>query len=167
MKFVLTVHIPDESARPGVDVAQSLRETASVIETQNPLIPGDLEDRLTGEHKAHWETWGYIPLVTAPIIDTFGPNPGPVGEGEFGISLTGNFFKEGMQLYIDGAPINHTDVYSQWSITGGMNKPPTARTCQAVLMYDGIGYAGFQWPFTEAAEEPPAPEELPAPDQPA
>lgn len=149
MRFVLTINISDDVHSPGIPIAQILREVEPVVETANPLVRGTLLDRLTGEIRAEWEVWGLVPLVTEPIITTYGPDPGPVGEGTFGFSLTGNFFPQGAVLYLDGVPYQ-TDVYSQWSITGNGPMRKTPGIAKAMLVYDGLGYAHFDWVFAAA-----------------
>jgi hypothetical protein len=149
MRFVLTVDIPDEVHEPGIPIAQIMREVEPVVEAASPLANGKLLDRQSGATRAEWTVFGGVPLATAPIITSYGPNPGPVGEGTFGFSLTGNFFPQGAVLYIDGAPVQ-TDVYSQWSITGNAPMQAQPGTAKAMLVFDGLGYAHFDWVFGAA-----------------
>lgn len=54
MKFFVRIDIPEAVARPGIPVAQVLREMTPVIETMIPLVSGRLPHRLTGETLAEW-----------------------------------------------------------------------------------------------------------------
>src|SRR4051812_39614395 len=92
MRFLLTIDLPDPViGRPGIPIAQMLREIEPVVEHANPLQSGKLLDRLTGETRAMWEVQGLVP-IGAPIINTWAPDPGPVGDENetVGFSLTGN-----------------------------------------------------------------------------
>jgi hypothetical protein len=53
-RLLLTIDLPDTTVRPGIPMAQMLREIEPVIELANPLVDGKLLDRLTGEPRAEW-----------------------------------------------------------------------------------------------------------------
>jgi hypothetical protein len=51
---MLTMELPDTMVRPGITIAQAMREIEPVVEMANPLADGKLVDRLTGEMRATW-----------------------------------------------------------------------------------------------------------------
>lgn len=61
MKIVITINLPDSApgmSRPGIPMAQVMREIAPVIERMNPLVSGVWFDRLSGLREAEWVVTG-------------------------------------------------------------------------------------------------------------
>jgi hypothetical protein len=57
MQFVLTINMPTVPDRPGIPIAQILREVTPVVELQIPVRASHTyNDRLYGTTKATW-TW--------------------------------------------------------------------------------------------------------------
>lgn len=50
----LKIDIPNYVMRPGVPMAQVMREVLPIIETMIPMKSGFMPDRITGETKAEW-----------------------------------------------------------------------------------------------------------------
>jgi hypothetical protein len=108
----------------------------------------------TSSESARFDDLG---VPTVPIIETYAPNPGPVGVGPFGFSITGNFFHERTAVTFDGVPAEMTDVFSQWTITGTGPMRETAGTVRVALLCDGIEYVPFDWDFGDPVEPPVEP----------
>jgi hypothetical protein len=65
MRFVLTIDLPEDiQGRPGIPIAQCLREIEPVVEQAMPLTDGKLADRLTGATRA---TWQYFEVTPEPV----------------------------------------------------------------------------------------------------
>jgi hypothetical protein len=143
--FILTVNVHDDLDRHSQRVATIMRAVAPIIERMNPLTAGQFNDRLSGETLASWLAG--IPKGP-PLIETYGPNPGPVGEGDVGFNLTGNYFATDTELYLDGEPVKDTYVYSTWTITGNMVKQKAPCTAKAMLVTGGLGYCHWDWKFS-------------------
>lgn len=52
------IEVPSFVKRPGVPIAQTLREITPVIELMIPLASGNYRDRISGEVKAEWTVEG-------------------------------------------------------------------------------------------------------------
>lgn len=76
MRLVLEMYFPDDANRPGVIVAQTMREVEPVIERMIPLGAGIVTDRLTGVYKAQWRVEGDQGDM---MLDSLVPNPTPAG----------------------------------------------------------------------------------------
>ena len=54
MVIFIRIEVPPALYRPGIPIAQTLREITPILETANPLDSGNYLDRLSGAVRAEW-----------------------------------------------------------------------------------------------------------------